>query len=188
MDTKIYTFNCVSEYSVRGISSALENLVCGKETVFVCVGSDLVVGDCLGPLCGTYIKNNIQNTYVYGTLDLPITAKQINSVSANIKKLHPNSCVVVVDACVGTEEEIGLIKVQNKGIKPGLGVNKNLRSIGDVSIVGVVAEKTYNNYPLYNFTRLGLVDRLSKTISDGIKLFCENRRAQIRLKDKKIAQ
>lgn len=187
MEEKVYTFSCVSDFCACGISSALYEIAYKKECVFVCVGSDLVVGDCLGPLCGTFIKNSLPDAYVYGTLDTPITAKQVNNVSANIKKLHPNSCVVVIDACVGREEEVGLVKVQNKGIKPGLGVNKNLRYIGDVSIVGVVAEKTYNNYPLYNFTRLGLVNKLSKVIADGVKKFCNDRRVQNRFKNKKIA-
>lgn len=169
MEEMVYTFSCVSNYSAFGIKSAVEKLKTHEKIIFLCVGSDLIVGDCLGPLCGTLAKNKTENAYIYGTLENPLTAKEIKQVGAYIKKMHPDCCVVAVDASVGTPNEVGMIKVFNGGIKPGLGVNKDLPMIGDVSIVGVVAEKTFNNYPLYNFTRLNLIYKMSDIISESIK-------------------
>ena len=56
----------------------------------------------------------------------------------------------------------------DKGLKPGLGVNKNLSEIGDVSIIGVVAVKSFKNYQLFNLTRLSLIYRMAETIARGI--------------------
>ena len=85
--------------------------------------------------------------------------------------MHPNSISVAVDAAVGEENDVGLIKVINKGLKPGLGVGKNLNVIGDVSIVGVVAPRSIKNYNLYNLTRLNLVYRLAEKIANGIEKY-----------------
>ena len=66
---------------------------------------------------------------------------QIESIKEFIQKTHPDSKVLVIDAAVGEQEEIGLIKITSQGIKPGLGAKKDLPILGDISIVGVVAKK-----------------------------------------------
>lgn len=177
----VYAFNGLYDFAPKMISSAINEIVCSDaEVVFACIGSDLVVGDSLGPLCGTFIKNKNNNAYLYGTLKNPLTAKEIECFGANIRKMHPNSIVVAIDASVGKPEEVGLVKIFDRGIKPGLAVNKNLSLIGDVSIIGVVAEKSNENFNLYNFTRLNLIYRLAESISNGVTEFLKNRRAQKR--------
>ena len=79
--------------------------------------------------------------FIYGELFNPITAVQIVGIKEFIKKTHPDSKVLVIDAAVGEQEEIGLIKITSQGIKPGLGAKKDLPILGDISIVGVVAKK-----------------------------------------------
>ena len=51
---------------------------------------------------------------------------------------------------------------------PGAGANKKLGAIGDMSIMGIVAEKSVANYGLLNTTRLNLVYTMSEIISDAI--------------------
>ena len=131
-------------------------------------GSDLVIGDSLGPFIGTEISKKLNNVYVYGTLDNPITAKESNIIYNNIKKLHPKSQILVVDAAVGSKDDIGLIKVTDKGIKPGLGVNKDLEVLGDVSIIAIVAEKNNKLNSLLYKTRFSLIYNVSQTIINGI--------------------
>ena len=64
---------------------------------------------------------------------------------------------------------MGLIKVSNKGVKPGLGVKKRLGTVGDCGIIGIVAKRSQNNVELFNLTRLNLVYKMSERIIDGIK-------------------
>jgi hypothetical protein len=52
---------------------------------------------------------------------------------------------------------------------PGLGVNKNLGQIGDISIIGVVAGKSVKNKELFNLTRLNLVYNMAENIANGIE-------------------
>ncbi len=163
-----YVFNLENSGSAKGISDSLARLYKTPYPVIVCIGSDLVVGDSLGPYVGTEISKKLNNVYVYGTLKNPITAKESNVLYNNVKKLHPKSQILVVDAAVGSKNDVGLIKVTDKGIKPGLGVNKDLELLGDVSIIGIVAEKQTPPNSLFYQTRFSLVYNISQTIIKGI--------------------
>ncbi len=138
--------------------------------VIVCIGSDLSIGDSLGPICGSKLKERLlgSNVYIYGTLQKPITAKEVNYVSQFLKQTHPNSPILAIDAAVGREDEIGLIKISSMPIKPGSGANKNLNEIGDMSIMGIIAEKSLFSYTLLSNTRLNIVYKMSEIIVEGV--------------------
>lgn len=166
---KTYTFNVFNNYAASGVFQALKEY--NKDNaapIIVCVGSDLVVGDSLGPLVGTFLRQKNAGAYIYGTLNQPITSKEVEYVKRYLKQLHPKSMIIAVDAAVGETDDVGLVKATDKGLKPGLGVDKNLSEIGDVSIVGVVAVKSFKNYQLFNLTRLSLIYRMAETIAKGI--------------------
>ena len=171
-ETETYSFNAFHENTNKAVSSAIKNCNKNNKTpIIVCVGSDLVLGDSLGPLVGTMLLKKNVCAYVYGTLNAPITAKEILCAKTHLKMLHPNSFVVAIDAAVGNSDDIGLIKISDKGLKPGLGVDKNLGVIGDCSIIGVVAGKSLQNYNLFNLTRLNLIYKMAEQIADGIENF-----------------
>ena len=169
---KNYTVNSLNQYGEQGVFQALVN--CNennKQPIFVCIGSDLVLGDSLGPLVGTLLRNKNMSSYVYGTLNFPITAKEVEYARTYLKQMHPNSVIVAIDAAIGCQDDVGLIKIADKGLKPGLGVDKKLGTVGDLSIVGIVAGKSLQNYNLYNLTRLSLVYKMAQTITQGIELY-----------------
>lgn len=145
--------------------------------VIVCVGSDLAIGDSLGPITGSMLKYKTQglNAFIYGTLASPVTAKEIKYLRAFLKDTHPGSQVIAIDAAVGVEGDIGLIKLLDSPLFPGAGANKRLGAIGDISILGIVAEKSVANYGLLNTTRLNLVYSMSEIISDAIANLLHNR-------------
>ena len=141
-----------------------------KPPVIVCIGSDLAIGDSLGPITGSMLKFKTQglNVFLYGTLAAPVTAKEIKYMRTFLKETHKGSQVIAIDAAVGNEGDIGLIKINDTPLQPGAGANKQLGTLGDLSILGVVAEKSVANYGLLNTTRLNLVYTMSEIISDGI--------------------
>lgn len=141
-----------------------------KPPVIVCVGSDLVIGDCLGPITGSMLKYKTQglNVFLYGTLASPVTAKEIGYMRAFLKETHKGSQVIAIDAAVGQEGDVGLIKITDSPLLPGAGANKKLGSIGDLSILGIVAEKSISNYSLLNTTRLNLVYTMAEIISESL--------------------
>ena len=138
--------------------------------VIVCIGSDLAVGDSLGPITGSMLKYKTQGlrAFIYGTLASPVTAKEIKYLRSFLKETHKGSQIVAVDAAVGAEGDVGLLKLSDSPLFPGAGANKKLGSIGDISIMGIVAEKSIANYGLLNTTRLNLVYTMSEIISEAI--------------------
>jgi putative sporulation protein YyaC len=174
MNDNNYSFSTFSEHAPTGIFQALVSCnIENKKPILICVGSDLVLGDSLGPLVGTLLKKHDVRSYVYGTLNYPITAKEVEYARTYLKQMHPNSISIAVDAAVGEPDDVGLIRVMNKGLKPGLGVDKNLGLIGDVSIMGIVASKSAKNNNLFNLTRLNLVYKMSEIISSGIEKYID---------------
>lgn len=181
-----YTFDCTNEYAADGIAQALSHFNSPTKTpIVICIGSDLVLGDSLGPLVGTLLKKKKARPYIYGTLNFPITAKEIEYARTYLKQMHPNSITIAIDAAVGEQSDVGIIKVAKGGLKPGLGVDKKLGTVGDVSIIGIVASKSIQNYNLFNMTRLNLVYKMAERIADGVEKFLYNS-AFLSQKDKNI--
>lgn len=167
MNSFEYKFDDFSVY--YGIANSLKLIYNTFCPVIICVGSDLAVGDSLGPIIGSELKDKLQGkAYVYGSLDAPITAKEIKTIYNTINNLHPKSKILVIDAAVGNKEDLGNIKIKDEGIKPGEGINKDLEKIGDVSIIGIVSDKTRSKEAIYNETRFALIKKMSNVIIKGI--------------------
>jgi putative sporulation protein YyaC len=181
-----YAFNVYNKFAADGAAMSVEKFLSvanerREQTygagasltlapVVLCVGSDLAIGDCLGPITGSMLKRKTQGlpTFIYGTLSAPVTAKEIRYMRKFLKETHPRSPVIAVDAAVGGEGDIGLIKISDTPLRPGAGANKNLGTVGDLSVMGIVAEKSVANYALLNQTRLNLVYKMSEIISDAL--------------------
>lgn len=138
--------------------------------VVVCIGSDLAIGDSLGPITGSMLKFKTQGLrmFLYGTLASPVTAKEVGYMRKFLQETHKGSRIIAVDAAVGSEGDVGLIKLQDSPLLPGAGANKQLGAIGDISVLGIVAERSLANYGLFNTTRLRLVYAMAEIISDGL--------------------
>ena len=172
MEEKSFSFSTFNTHASTGIFQSLTEFNKNNDKpIFICIGSDLVLGDSLGPLVGTMLRKNSIRSYVYGTLNFPITAKEVNYARTYLKQMHPSSISIAIDAAVGNPDDVGVIRVLGRGLKPGLGVDKNLGEIGDLSIIGVVAGKSEKNYNLFNLTRLNLVYKMAETIVNGIEQY-----------------
>ncbi len=167
-----YTFSFYNRSAMQGTGAALSRFL-GEQSVppvLVFVGTDLAIGDSLGPVAGTMAQQMIPRSdcFIYGTLAAPMTAKEMKYMRKFIADTHPKSKVVVIDAAVGEVGDIGLIRVVDRPLAPGKGVNKALGSLGDISVMGIVSEKSVFNYSLMNLTRLGLVYKMAEIIAGGL--------------------
>jgi putative sporulation protein YyaC len=155
---------------MKGAGTRSPQNITEKLPVVVCIGSDLAIGDSLGPIVGSMLKFKTQGlgTFLYGTLSAPVTAKEIKYVRTFLKETHRGHPVIAVDAAIGDAGDIGLIKINNTPLLPGAGANKQLGEIGDITVMGIVAEKSLANYGLLNTTRLNLVYSMAELISDGL--------------------
>ena len=134
--------------------------------VIMCIGSDRVTGDCLGPLTGHLLvhKYNI-GAFVYGTLETPLTALNLEECYEFIKSAHPKGKIVAVDAALGQSGDVGAIRVKTGGIYPGAAVNKRLPLVGDIAITAVVGCSDFPVKDQLVATRLSFVMRIAEIIA-----------------------
>ena len=106
--------------------------------VVLCIGSDRVTGDCLGPLVGQMLSGKLDAyAFVYGSLSAP----------------------------VGDKSDVGSVRVMGDGIYPGAAGGKSLPKVGDVSVTATVADMGGN--ALYG-VKLGFVYSLAEVIASAI--------------------
>ena len=175
LDRLLSTVFC--QKNEKSIGAGMELTDFTAPPVVVCIGSDLAIGDSLGPITGSMLKYKTQglNSFLYGTLGSPVTAKEIRYIRTFLKETHKDSPIIAIDAAVGDKGDIGLIRLLDTPLYPGAGANKKLGAIGDISILGIVAEKSLTNYGLLNTTRLNLVYSMAEIISDALSALLWNR-------------
>ncbi len=127
--------------SLRGLLE--KHYSAGQDIVLVCIGSDRATGDCLGPIVGHKLKSYERflkkiSFHLYGTLEKPIHAKNLEATIQFIQLYHPDSLIIAVDASLGVMEHVGYITLSEGSLTPGVGVDKNLPAIGDICITGIV--------------------------------------------------
>lgn len=140
--------------------------------VVLCIGSSQVIGDSLGPLVGDLLRDKYRTpAYVYGGIRAPVNGINYYKYFLHLKKTHPSSLVIAVDACVGDEKDVGKIKYSSKGLKAGEALKKNLPRVGDIGILGVVAPRSNDNlFSLMNCP-YSLVTNMSERIAYNIFSF-----------------
>ena len=140
-----------------------------KEIIILCIGSDRITGDSLGPLIGQQLSRyRWKNIHIYGTLDAPVHALNLESTLSGIKKRHPSALILAVDASLGSQKHIGYITAGIGPIHPGSGVHTNLPAVGDLYITGILNASGSFEHFLLQTTRLSFVVQMADTITDGI--------------------
>ncbi|MDR2090356.1 MAG: spore protease YyaC [Clostridiales bacterium] len=135
--------------------------------VVMCIGSDRVSGDLLGPAVGRkLIEEYNLRAYVYGTTGRNINGANIDFYDGFIREIHKESKVVAVDACLGSGREIGKIKIGYRGVGAGYAVRKAGKRYGDVGIVGIVAENAEDNVMQLISVEVSLIEEMSGRIAE----------------------
>ena len=135
-----------------------------RDLVIICVGTDRSTGDSLGPMVGSYLKATT-NLNVYGTLDEPVHAVNMQEILDEVEDKYTNPFVVGIDASLGRTSSIGRVDVIDKPLKPGTGVGKeHLPPIGECHIRGIVNTSGYMEYFVLQSTRLSTIVKLSQEI------------------------
>lgn len=110
-----------------------------KGIIIVCIRTDRSTGDCLGPLLGYKLKEIENNRIkVFGTLKHPVHALNLDYYLEEIKNEFRNWIIIAVDASVGTADHVGLVTISQGSLAPGAGVGKDISTVGDISITGIV--------------------------------------------------
>ncbi len=137
--------------------------------VFLCIGTDRMTGDCLGPLVGHKLSKHLGSSFpLYGTLKHPVHALNLKDMLTRIHLQYTSPFLIAVDAALGLPRHIGHITISHASLIPGEGLKKDLPPVGDLSITGIVASCYGNTSLLLQNTRLHLVNELADFIADGL--------------------
>ena len=161
-------FNSYDPQDKKRMADTLRGIT-DSATVYMCIGTEKVFSDSLGPRVGTLLNENmLYPAFVYGLSEQNITAENLLYCYSFIRAMHPDSKIVVIDAAVGSAEQIGKIQVSDNGIMPGAATNKNLPSVGDFSIIGIVADRSMSDFYTLNSEKDKLVGQVARFIVEAI--------------------
>lgn len=153
--------------TAKQLSSYMTNSI-PSSPIILCIGTDRCIGDALGPITGSILKKSNPSITVYGTIENPIHALNISSSIDEIKKTHPDSFIVAVDASLGSIDEIGNIIIRKGPLYPGKGVGKKLPAVGDLSIIGIVADVSCDIASTIHNIRLHFIISMAEVIANII--------------------
>lgn len=140
-----------------------------KDIIFLCIGSNKIIGDSFGPKVGSKLKEMEFNKKIklIGDMKKPITAKNVKNI---LKKIDKRSYIIAIDSALSNlvENEVFITKDQ---ISLGSGIGKQIDTIGNLGIKLNVA-KHKNNF-IENIKSLKMINeyklnKLSSMVSQGI--------------------
>ena len=150
--------------AVRGLTDVLlAHWPTDRRLLVLCIGTDAVIGDAVGPLLGTWLQGN--NVWAAGCLHTPINSDEVGTVAAEVKAYNAEGPLwaLAVDANLSTVKE-GTIWFEPTPCMPGSGIGHLLPMLGDASIYAAVTSPILFGSARYaaeqNRNRLGVV-RLS---------------------------
>lgn len=144
-----------------------------SKLVFLCIGTNRVIGDCFGPLVGYKLKELFReekNIQIIGDIENVVSFQNIQKIINTIKQ--EDSFIIAIDAALSSNiNKIGTISVSQNKINVGNSINNKNLYIGDISIKGIVAKDLRN--AKYNFKELqnvplNIIMNMSDCVSTGI--------------------
>lgn len=142
-----------------------------RNYIAICIGTDRSTGDSLGPLTGSFFSEyNPKHINVYGTLHEPVHAQNLDKYVNLIKQKYRNPFIIAIDACLGRSKSVGHIITGIGPIKPGAALQKDLPSIGNIHITGIVNISGFMEYAILQNTRLSVVIDMAKKIANILNL------------------
>lgn len=97
--------NCSREICRLLKTCILEQTQNWSEIVFLCIGTDRVTGDCLGPYIGAQLSSHtFPMIHVYGTLSDPVHALNLTDTLQEIQNRHPGCLIIAIDSSLGQKK------------------------------------------------------------------------------------
>ena len=146
----------------------LETMTLRRDVVFLCIGTDKMTGDSLGPYIGTLLKR--RGHCVYGCLGDTVNATNLTAAAVRIFREHRDPFIIAVDACLGRREHVGYASLSTERLRAGAGVNKVLLPIGNISVTGIVTEFGTNSFARLIDVPADSIAKMGMAIADALCL------------------
>lgn len=144
--------------NTQEFSQHLKRII-NKDSIFVCLGTDKIIFDSLGPYVGHLLKKRIPYLKIYGTLENPITSKNINYLNLN------NTNIIAIDSFITNDSNhLNYISLYDEPVIPAGG---SLSPIGSYKIVGNVDINSNPNIYRNNVKLFNIVT-MAELISESI--------------------
>jgi len=183
IEEKVYSLNSDGKDMERIVTIMKEiihsSLGREEDIIFLCIGSDQSLGDSLGPLVGTMLKEQNVPYHVYGTLEKPINAFHIESAIKEIKLRYKKTLIISVGACLGEQNQVGYMFLRKGPLVQGDSLNGIVPIVGDYHFSGVVnyidplpTKQFLNDTRLYTIMNLArtIVNIIVQTVEEQLKL------------------
>lgn len=166
INSKKYSASSELSYLLRNVVSHIRYE--WDELVFLCIGSDRITGDSLGPLVGHLLsRHNWPHIHVYGTLKNPVHALNLEEITRQIKARHPLALIIAIDASLGSKNILVLSLWESVLCAP-VWESKELPRVGDIFITGIINVSGTFEHFLLQTTRLSMVVDMADSIARGI--------------------
>ncbi len=164
----VYYINPYDRHPIKSLTGLITARIPPAEVpVVLCIGSDRLTGDCLGPITGSRLISRFGSRLcVYGSLESPVHALNLRDAVEEIKLKYSDPYIIAVDACLGTH--IGSVTLSEGSIIPGAGINRSLSAVGQLSITGIVGSCHGNTLNNLSTVRLNSVVNLAEIISTAL--------------------
>jgi len=168
-----YSYKISEEESRNVFEDSLERLLKrklkrGQQLIILCIGSDYIVGDCLGPLVGYRLNSRQYRLIVYGDFDCTVHSANLIETVDDINEKYENPFIIAVDSALCLDRvQVGNVRLRDGGISPGIAFEKKLPYVGHVSITGITNFKS-SFEKFIQTTRMSLVMQLADFIEIGL--------------------
>lgn len=139
-----------------------------NEIVVIGIGTNRYSGDALGPTIGSLLSKQMignRQIRIYGTLEKPVHALNLNKTLAYIAKKHSGAYVIAVDACLGQFYKIGTLQLVEEPLEPGVSLGKKLPPVGQIHFKGIINNYGPLNHKVLEHTSLTFVQEMAEVIS-----------------------
>ncbi len=139
-----------------------------KPPVLLCLGTDRLLADSLGPLTADKLRERCYPAFIYGGLHSPITHQSAEFACDYIRTMHPYSPLIIIDSmATSSQYRLGHIVVS----KDYVGAIQTLSLNADLYIYGITS--ILNNNMLKN-ARLDNIYTLSNALTSAFIQYSSN--------------
>lgn len=151
------------------------------EVIFLCVGTNRLVGDMVGPIVGEKLMNKVHHKriqklnnreiVVYGNMQHTLNLKNANEIIQYLQYKYKRPFIITIDAALGSEDMIEKILIGSGKIEIGKALENEIQYQSNIYIKGIVGKYSTvveENMNTLKSANIASIQRISNIIYDGI--------------------
>lgn len=151
-----------------------------SDIVILCVGTDKLIGDLVGPIAGQKLKRlfkDFEKITVYGDIKETVNITNLNEIISEIIANYDQPFIITIDSALGPKEKVETVWVSTGNLNPGSALKKQESCRSNVNFKAVVGENLKNNilnFNVLNSIERNVVQRLANEIAYHVYKMCIN--------------